>query len=185
MRNLIFEILTAAVMAAGLPADPGGEDVVYEGPVKIKDALLPSPRVEIQIMDQAVKPSGRKLAKFSRSENRTIRTAKDMVIQPVRLSIIAKDQNWLEEFAHSLHRDLPRKIADRYNNVVSVQVETVKSSGGGSKLVKVGLKTKLEKIFHIRFTGFVTTDSKTPWLEDTEINVDYKKEVNYGQENDG
>ena len=188
MRNLIFETLTTALLAAGL-TEEGGAKVVYEAPVKIKDALLPSTRVEIQLMDVASKPSGRKLAKFASKDkdttHRTVRTAKDLIVQPVRMAIIANDSGWLESFAHSLHRDLPRRIADRYNNDVAIQIETVKSSGGGTKLVTIDLTTKLVKVFHLRFPCYVTIDSETPWLKDAEINVDYKKEVNHGQENNG
>lgn len=180
MRNLIFETLTNAAMAAGLPLDPAGDDVVYKAPVKLSDIMLPCPRVEIQFMDALVKHSGRKLAKVSGPDSRTVRVAKDMVIQPVRLAIIAKDENWLEDFAHSLHRDLPHKLADGYNNVVSVQVEAVKSSGGGTDMVEIDLKTKLVRVFHIRFTGFVTRDRETPWIKDVDFNVDYKQEDTNG-----
>ncbi|WP_291325250.1 hypothetical protein [Desulfovibrio sp. UCD-KL4C] len=180
MRKLIFKTLTTAAIAAGLPETINGKETVYEAPVTISDQMLPKPRIEIQIMDVAVKPSGRKLSKFpspnKETTHRTIRTAKDLIVQPVRMAIIANDEKWLEDFAHSLHSGLPRRVADRYNNNVSIQVEAVKSSGGGTKLVKIDLKTKLVKIFHIRFSGYVTTDSETPWIKDTDINTDYKRE---------
>jgi hypothetical protein len=186
MRNLIFETLTNAAHAAGFPQAAEGKENIYEAPVTTSDGLLPKPRIEIQLMDVVAKFSDRKLSKFPSPEkettHRTIRTAKDLIVQPVRMAIIANDEKWLEDFAHSLHSGLPRRTADRYNNDVVIQVEAVKSSGGGTKLVKIDLNTKLVKVFHIRFSGYVTTDSETPWIKEANINTDYKKEVDHGEE---
>ncbi|WP_415714398.1 hypothetical protein [Maridesulfovibrio sp.] len=180
MRNLIFETITKAAMAAGLPAGADGKPPIYEAPVEIKDALLPNPRIEILLTKAPVKPVNTKLAKFATPEkedtHRTVRTALDQVTQPVRLSIVTKDENWLKDFAHSLHTGLPRSLADRHNNVVKVSVEAVDSTGGGSKLVKVAIKEKLTKVFHLRFTGLVTRDSEVAWIKEADINVDYKQE---------
>lgn len=179
MRNLIIETLTTAAVAAGLPETVGDKETVYEAPVSISDKLLPKPRIEILITKAKVKHLGRKLAKYPTPEKedtyRTVRLAIDQVLQPVRLSIISADEDWLEDFAHSLHRDLPRQLADGHNNNIKVSIDAVESTGGGSKLVDVAIKRKLIKVFHLRFTGLVTSDSETAWIRDTDFNVDYQK----------
>lgn len=177
MEDLILETLTTAAMAAGLPKD--GKERVYKAPVEIKDALLPKPRIEIQIFKAPVKPHRRKLSAYPtpgrENTHRTIRKSLEQVLYPVRLAIVANDENWLKDFAHSLHRDLPRKIADGHNNVVKIEVEAVESTGGGSKLVDVAIKKKLTKVFHLRFTALVTRDEETAWIKDVEINADYQQ----------
>ncbi|WP_321402704.1 hypothetical protein [Maridesulfovibrio sp.] len=175
MKDLIFETLIAAAMAAGLPADADGKKRTYEAPVKMKDALLPKPRIEIQLFKASVKAAKQSVSKFAtpgkEQDYRTIRKAIDHVFQPVRLTIVSDDENWLKDFAHSLHTGLPRQVADRHNNIVKIDVEAVESTGGGSKLVKVAIKEKLTKVFHLRFTGLITRDEETAWIKDVEINV--------------
>lgn len=177
MRNLIFETVTTAAMTAGLPDD--GKKRIYEAPVEMKDALLPKPRIEIQILKAPVKPLKKKLAKYptpgKETTHRTIRKAIDQIVYPVRVAIISNDENWLKDFAHSLHTGLPRKVADRHNNIVKIEVEAVESTGGGSRLVEVTIKKKLSRVFHLRFIGLVTRDEETAWIKDVEINAEYQQ----------
>lgn len=185
MKDLIFETITTATMAAGLELTADGKPPIYEVPVEIDEIMLPSPRLEILLTKATVKPLKKKLSKFptpgKEETHRTIRNALDQVIQPVRLVVVAKDENWLKNFAHSLHRDLPRKVSDRHNNVVKIEVEAVESTGGGSKLVKIGIMEKLTKVFHLRFTGLVTSDTETAWIKDADFDVNYER----GGNNDG
>ncbi|WP_027178596.1 hypothetical protein [Maridesulfovibrio bastinii] len=187
MRNLIFETLTTAAIAAGLPLKTDGEAPIYEAPVEMSDKLLPKPRIEIQLTKAQVKHLSRKLSKYPSPGKedlyRTVRKAIDQIIQPVRLSIISNDENWLADFSHRLHRDLPRQLADRHNNNVLVSIEAVESTGGGSKLVDVAIKRKLIKVFHLRFSGYVTMDDETVWIKDVNIKA-HQKEVEDGQEAD-
>ncbi|WP_027178203.1 hypothetical protein [Maridesulfovibrio bastinii] len=180
MRKLIFDILTTAAMAAGLPYESDYKKRIYEAPMVIKDALLPLPRIEIQILKAPVKSYRRSLSKFPTPEkeytHRTIRKALDQVITPVRLAIVANDENWLKDFAHSLHRDLPRKIADGHNNIVKIEIEAVESNGFGSKLVEVSIKKKLTKVFHLRFTSLVTRDDDVALIKDVEVTPTYSEE---------
>ncbi|GEM_PF-1442954 len=175
MKDLIFETLSTAAMASGLEPLADGTRPIYEAPVEMDEIMLPKPRIEIQILKAPVKPFKKKLAKYptpgKEDTHRTIRKALDQVVCPVRVAIISNDEKWLKDFAHTLHRDLPRKIADRHNNVVKIEVEAVESTGGGSKLVKVASLEKLSKVFHLRFTGLVTRDEETAWIKDVEINV--------------
>lgn len=187
MRNLIFETLTTSAIAAGLPLKTDGKAPIYEAPVEMSDKLLPKPRIEILLTKAKVKHLNRKLSKYpspgKEDSYRTVRKAIDQIIQPVRLSIISNDENWLADFSHRLHRDLTRQIADRHNNNVLVSIEAVESSGTGTKLVEVGINKKLIKIFHLHFCGYVTMDDETAWIKDVNIKA-HQKEVEDGQEAD-
>jgi len=175
MKDLIFETLTTAAMTAGLEPMADGKIPVYEAPVEIDDIMLPQKRIEIQLFKATVKAAKQTVSKFAtpgkEQDYRTIRKAIDHVFQPVRLTIVSDDENWLKDFAHSLHTGLPRQVTDRHNNIVKIDVEAVESTGGGSKLVKVASLEKLSKVFHLRFTGLITRDEETAWIKDVEINV--------------
>lgn len=180
MKFLILSVIRSASESCGLNLLDQNEannlktlPSFIEYPVEISSVLLARPRIEYQLMKSKIAKINRKLSKTGQNTAcRTLRKTIDQIAQPVRLSIIAADEVWLESFVHSLHKALPKNISDEHNNFVNIRVSATEYSGSGTRIIQID--PVYRKTLHLVFTGLVTEDVETPWIMDATINPNWK-----------
>ena len=164
MRTLAKQIITTAAIAAGMPAAS-----IMDKPAQ-QSALLPMPRLEIEMMPQDIKRRPRHFARLLGINPATHVTHRwrthDFSLQ-VRAEIRADNEAWLEQFFKDFIVGLPGKIADAGGNLVTVRPYRAERGGFESKLVEVFVKRSIP--VWITFAGGLYRDDQVPLI--TDINI--------------
>jgi len=164
VRTLAKQIITTAAIAAGMPAAS-----IMDKPAQ-QSALLPMPRLEIEMMPQDIKRRPRHFARLLGINPATHVTHRwrthDFSLQ-VRAEIRADNEAWLEQFFKDFIVGLPGKIADAGGNLVTVRPYRAERGGFESKLVEVFVKRSIP--VWITFAGGLYRDDQVPLI--TDINI--------------
>lgn len=164
MRTLAKQIISTAAIAAGMPVAS-----IMDKPSQ-QSALLPMPRLEIEMMPQDIKRRPRLFALLPGANPATHVTHRwrthDFSLQ-VRAEIRADNEAWLEQFFKDFIVGLPGKIADAGGNLVTVRPYRAERGGFESKLVEVFVKRSIP--VWITFAGGLYRDDQVPLI--TDINI--------------
>jgi len=164
VRALAKEIITTAAIAAGMTAAS-----IMDKPAK-QSALLPTPRLEIEMMPQDIKRQPRRFARLpgvNPATHVTHRWRTHNFSLQVRVEIRADNEEWLEQFFKIFILGLPGKTADAGGNLVTVRPYRAERGGFESKMVEVFVKRSIP--VWITFAGGLYRDDQVPLI--TDINI--------------
>lgn len=164
MRALAKEIITAAAVAAGM-----GAANIMDKPAQ-QSALLPLPRLEIEMMPQEIKRQPRRFARLpgdAPATHVTHRWRTHTMSLQVRVEIRADNEGWLEQFFKDFITGLPGKTVDAAGNLVTVAPYRAERGGFESKLVKVFTRRSIP--VWITFKGGIYRDEQVPLITDVNL----------------
>lgn len=160
MLALAKQIITDTAVAAGLAAGS-----IMDKPKKESKVLYPKPRIEFSGFEESLLPGTGLFCKLPAAEPDKYITHRRRIrrrILKVRLTIIADDETWLEEFLSDFLKGLPRKAADSDNNLVTIKAERAVRGGFEDALVEVFKRCEIAIL--ITFSGGVYRDIDVPWI---------------------
>lgn len=165
MRELAFNTIKTAAVSLGMKTAS-----IMDQPAK-QNITLPTPRLEIEYLDETLTRSVSRIAKFNAPDkpetHRAVRSRIYTRSLLVRAVIRTDDPDWLSSFVNSLLVTLPAKMADSENNLVEIRATKTVRGGFQTKMVEPFIKRS--NALHIEFSGMITKDVSIPLI--TEVNV--------------
>lgn len=160
MRAIAKQIISAAAIDAGMPAEK-----IMDKPDR-QTAILPMPRLEIEMMPQTIDRRPRRFARLPGEEptHITHRWRTHVLSLQVRAEIRADDPEWIEQFFKDFITALPGKAADSAGNLVEIKPNRAERGGFESKQVEVFVKRSIP--VWITFEGGVYRDKQVPLITD-------------------
>jgi hypothetical protein len=166
VRDLAKQIVIEAATAAGL-----GADLVQDESPR-DNVILPRPRLEVAVQDEAIKRSGRWFARLPGAGAGTVIFRRRTHIRTLFLRCVykAEAESAVEAFVTGFITSLPKVAADDGDNAVYVKPERVMRGGYQDKLVEAIVRR--EAVILIGFTGGIYFDEVRPLIPDIRLTTD-------------
>ena len=165
MREFAKQVITQTAGTLGLSADS-----VMNAPDK-QSLLLPTPRIELEYMTEDLTRSFKRVARFpTPSQEVTHRSVRKRIYKcalTVRAVVRSDDEDWLAGFVKSLLVELPVKVADDDNNLVTIKANKAVRGGFEKKMVEVFKKRS--NTLHIVFSGMICRDDSLPVIREVDV----------------
>ncbi len=165
MREFAKEIIMGAAGSLGME-----QARVMDIPEK-QSLLLPTPRIEIEYLSETLTRSFKRVAKFpTPNQTDTHRTVRKQIYQcdlTARVVVQSDDEGWLAGFVNQFLVQLPSKIADPDNNLVTIRANKAVRGGFESKMVEVFKKRS--NAIHIVFSGMICRDDSVPVIREVDL----------------
>ena len=129
--------------------------------------ILPSKRVEVEYLAETYTRASGRVAQFKTPTQQITRKQLYKCDLVVRMTVQSDDENWLAGFVKDFLINLPSKIADQDDNLVTVRANKAIRSGFESKTVEVFKKRS--NALHIIFTGMICRDETQPLIREIDL----------------